>query len=246
MSSGFPDAIFALMRSASVKSLSFEAAWLESGNMATAAARMTCLNFMFVLPLNCSTCASGRAACRPFVDADGDDDDEADHQFLYEGRDAHENQAVAHDADDQHAENGPEDRAFAARQRSAADDCRGDDVEFEAEACAPGLTARQEGEAEDAGEGCKHAEQDEGPDLYSVDADAGDARRLGADAGRKDAKDEIRVRQHRPSNRGDDREEDELHRDDAEDVSLSHERESVQHLRIGAVADIDRHRLAAR
>ncbi|HXT07249.1 MAG TPA: hypothetical protein VN715_09970 [Roseiarcus sp.] len=50
MSSGLPEAIFALMRLASEKSLSFEAACADNGASASAAATMMCPSFIFIPP----------------------------------------------------------------------------------------------------------------------------------------------------------------------------------------------------
>src|SRR5271163_2529997 len=123
MSSGLPEATFSLIRSASGKSLTFTgpSAFAESGRSA-AATTIRAAIFIFSSLFLVETNASRRPACRPLVDADRDHDDEADHEFLNEGRDAHEDEPVAHHADDEHAENRAQDRSLAARKRSAADD----------------------------------------------------------------------------------------------------------------------------
>jgi hypothetical protein len=59
---------------------------------------------------------------------------------------------VAHHADDQHAENRAQNRSLAARKRRAADDGRGNDVEFEAKAGPARLSAWQKSEAQNSRE----------------------------------------------------------------------------------------------
>ena len=68
------------------------------------------------------------------VDGDGDENDIAlDHQ-LPEGGDVEQEQAVVEHADDQAAQHGADDRAAPTCQRRAADDDRGDGIEFVAQA----------------------------------------------------------------------------------------------------------------
>src|SRR5579872_389739 len=153
MSSGLPEATFSLIRSASGKSLTFTgpSAHATSGDRTAAASTRAAIFILVIsfLPfLNWST-PSRRTACGPFVDADRDNDDEADQEFLHERRDSHEDEPVAHHPDDEHAENRAQDRSLAARKRCAADDGCGDHVEFEAESGPPGLAAGKKGKAQD-------------------------------------------------------------------------------------------------
>src|SRR5579864_1549286 len=224
MSSGLPDATFSLIRSASGKSLAFTgpSACAGSGSKSPAVTTIRAAIFMLVPPTSCfETHLSRRPACRPFVDADRDHDDEADHEFLNEGRNAHEDEPVAHHADDEHAENRAQNRSLASRKRCAANNGGGDHVELEAEAGPARLPARQEGEAQNSREPRERAHQDEGPDLHRIDIDARNARRLDAAADRENTKAEIGHRQDEPCGRGDDDEEDELHRHDAEQIALA-------------------------
>src|SRR5215213_5797601 len=144
MSSGWPDATLALIRSASGKSAGLDSAWAESGKRQSAAARIRCRVLICRPPEAWFVVVSSGPAHRPSVDADRYDDHETDHQFLHEGRHPDQHEAVAHHADDEDAENGAEDGALAARQGGAADDRGRDDVELEPEAGAAGLAARQE------------------------------------------------------------------------------------------------------
>src|SRR5271155_154459 len=118
MSSGLPEATFSLIRSASGKSLTFTgpSAFAESGRSAAATTIRAAIFIFFSSHFLVSNHVSRRPARGPLVDADRDHDDEADHEFLNEGRDAHEDEPVAHHADDEHTENRAQDRSLAARE----------------------------------------------------------------------------------------------------------------------------------
>ena len=76
---------------------------------------------------------SARAGVAEAVHADGEDDDDADEDFLDVGFPAELVGAIAEDGHDEGADHGAEDGAGAAAEAGAADDDGGDDVELKAD-----------------------------------------------------------------------------------------------------------------
>jgi hypothetical protein len=98
------------------------------------------------------------------VEEYGDDDHEADDDFLEVVGPAHLLRAVAQDGHDEGAYDGAEDRAGAAVQARAADDDRGDDVELEPDGDGR-VPEAQPRELEDPREAEEAARKDEDEDL---------------------------------------------------------------------------------
>src|SRR3954453_5880511 len=119
-----------------------------------------------------------RARAPLVVDVEGDGEQEyqaLDHRL--DGLvDAHQLHAVAHDADEQTAHDGPDDGAHAAGDGRATDEARGDRVELERQTGSR-LRAVGPGREDDAGDRRQHAHVHEDLEVDRADLDAGQRRR---------------------------------------------------------------------
>ena len=97
--------------------------------------------------------------------------------LLHVGRDVEQDHPVREHADEEHAEQRSRELALAADDVGAADDHRGDDVEFPADADfrRTGHQARRENEPGDAGD---RRADDKDADLHAFDVNAGEASRV--------------------------------------------------------------------
>src|SRR5689334_12411187 len=110
------------------------------------------------------------------VEQDRKDDGAADEGALPEGIDAQQAEAVADDLDQRGADQGAERRADAAGQIGAADDCRGDHLQFHARPDVRGHGAEPAG-LDDAGDAGREGGDDIDRHLDRAHRDAGQGRR---------------------------------------------------------------------
>ena len=110
-------------------------------------------------------CSFQASVFRPFVECNGEDNDQADDSGLPERRDTKKDQSVPEHADDEDSKNGPEDGPFATGKRCSANYGGGNYVKFKSNAGPSGLTAWQESETQNAGESAEQPHQHESKNL---------------------------------------------------------------------------------
>ncbi len=162
MSSGAPEATLALMRSASAKSPTFEAAWAAARQQHDRGRQNEMTGSSLVSPPLAMLQSTSRGAIvhlsmptammmtRPIRSSCTKGDTPSSTRPLRMTPMISTPRMV------------PRMVPSPPDSEGAADDGRGDDVKLQAEAGAAGLAARQEGEAEDAGEGGERAHDHEG------------------------------------------------------------------------------------
>ena len=108
------------------------------------------------------------------IHGDCDDDDDADDDFLYVCGPVHLDGAVAEDGHYEGTDHGAKNAARAAAETCAANDDRGDDVEFETDGTG-GVALREAGELHKAGEAEENSGETVNDGFVKLDADAAEA-----------------------------------------------------------------------